>query len=104
MPDLTDEALARLIEDAEWHVGALEEAGADATAALWFERLAAYRELQARRAAHRTSYVIHGRTCEKVPHARDGYLHSEDDDTPYDVDGVRYCGRCHMALGQREED
>ena len=57
-----------------------------------------YRELQARRAAHRTSYVIHGRTCEKVPHARDGYLHSEDDDTPYDVDGVRYCGRCHMAF------
>ena len=33
--------------------------------------------------------------CEKVPHTRDGYLHSEDDDGPYDVDGVKYCGRCH---------
>ena len=58
MPDLTDEALARLIEDAEWHVGALEEAGADATAALWFERLAAYRELQARRAADTTEQQL----------------------------------------------
>jgi hypothetical protein len=37
-------------------------------------------------------------TCEKVAHTRDGYLHAEDDDTPYDVDGVSYCGRCHRSL------
>lgn len=24
--------------------------------------------------------------------------HAPDDDTPYDVDGVSYCGRCHHAL------
>lgn len=34
-------------------------------------------------------------TCEKAPHVGSGYLHAEDDDLPYDVDGVRYCGRCH---------
>ena len=45
-----------------------------------------------------TSPVIHGRTCEKAPHVREGYLHDASDDTPYDVDGVRYCGRCHLAL------
>lgn len=33
--------------------------------------------------------------CEKVPHSGTGYLHDEDDDRPYDVDGVKYCGRCH---------
>lgn len=33
--------------------------------------------------------------CRKVPHTRDGYLHGEDDDGPYLVDGVKYCGRCH---------
>ncbi len=25
-------------------------------------------------------------------------LHDADDDSPYDVDGVIYCGRCHMAI------
>jgi hypothetical protein len=40
----------------------------------------------------------HGVTCPKAPHVRDGYLHGEDDDTPYNVDGASYCGRCHMAL------
>lgn len=38
-------------------------------------------------------------TCQKVIHdGRQGYLHGPDDDSPYDVDGVRYCGRCHVAL------
>lgn len=37
----------------------------------------------------------HGRACPKVPHVGDGYLHGADDDGPYDVDGVQYCGRCH---------
>ena len=44
--------------------------------------------------------VIHGQTCEKKPHNNPdgGYLHGEDDDTPYLVDGWRYCGRCHRVL------
>lgn len=48
----------------------------------------------------RANGVVHGKTCEKRPHdaAHGGYLHSEDDDSPYDVDGVRYCGRCHRCL------
>lgn len=38
--------------------------------------------------------------CPKVPHdlPEGGYLHDENDDRPYDVDGVAYCGRCHVAL------
>lgn len=38
-------------------------------------------------------------TCRKAPHDNPdgGYLHGEDDDTPYDVDGALYCGRCHYA-------
>lgn len=43
--------------------------------------------------------VTHGLNCPKQPHTRpDGYLHAENDDRPYDVDGCRYCGRCHRAL------
>lgn len=43
--------------------------------------------------------VMHGHSCEKVPHTfKLGYLHSEDEDTPYDVDGITYCGRCHTFL------
>src|SRR5690606_15680684 len=37
-------------------------------------------------------------TCPKVPHVGDGYLHGEDDDAPYSVDGVLYCGRCHYSV------
>ena len=33
--------------------------------------------------------------CKKVPHTGEGYLHAEDDDSPYLIDGVKYCGRCH---------
>ncbi len=42
--------------------------------------------------------VLHGLTCQKRAHTGTGYLHGEDDDTPYAVDGVSYCGRCHHAL------
>jgi hypothetical protein len=42
--------------------------------------------------------VVHRANCEKKPHIGDGYLHGEDDDAPYDVDGVKYCGRCHRHL------
>lgn len=41
--------------------------------------------------------VRHGRDCRKKLH-RGGELHAEDDDAPFSVDGVMYCGRCHMAL------
>lgn len=47
----------------------------------------------------------HGINCPKLVHPPNGAprwcrwsLHGADDDTPYDVDGVAYCGRCHEAL------
>jgi hypothetical protein len=46
----------------------------------------------------KTIEVIHGVDCPKVPHMGKGYLHMEHDDSPYDVDGCKYCGRCHHAL------
>ena len=44
--------------------------------------------------------IQHGVTCEKQPHDKPGggYLHGDDDDRPYDVDGWAYCGRCHRVL------
>ena len=45
-----------------------------------------------------TRKIYHGVKCPKVNHTATGYLHAEDDDTPYKVDGVFYCGRCHMFL------
>lgn len=42
--------------------------------------------------------VEHGFTCEKKVHVGTGHLHGPDDDMPYDVDGYKYCGRCHVAL------
>lgn len=42
---------------------------------------------------------VHGVDCRKAVHdSRTGYLHGAADDRPYDVDGVRYCGRCHRVL------
>lgn len=40
----------------------------------------------------------HGLGCEKTPHTGGGHLHAENDDSPYDVDGCLYCGRCHTVL------
>lgn len=41
----------------------------------------------------------HGIYCEKKPHiGKVGYLHDEDDDSPYRVGGQKYCGRCHVGL------
>ncbi len=39
-------------------------------------------------------------TCAKVLHdvMKVGWLHAADDDSPYDIDGVAYCGRCHVAM------
>ena len=42
--------------------------------------------------------VKHGVTCFKVDHVKTGYLHAENDDTTYTVDGCVYCGRCHAAV------
>lgn len=42
--------------------------------------------------------VIHGENCPKVLHTKDGYMHDEQDDSPYSVDGQLYCGRCHHGL------
>lgn len=41
--------------------------------------------------------------CQKVPHDNPsgGYLHDENDDSPYDVDGMLYCGRCHVVVNQQ---
>ena len=46
----------------------------------------------------RPRYSAHGVTCPKVEHTGTGHLHGAEDDWPYDVDGVRYCGRCHVAI------
>ncbi len=46
----------------------------------------------------RHGVIRHGANCPKVAHVCDGYLHDADDDSPYDVDGVMYCGRCHVCL------
>ena len=44
--------------------------------------------------------IVHGVNCEKAKHdaRRGGYLHNSDDDGPYNVDGLSYCGRCHRVL------
>jgi hypothetical protein len=44
----------------------------------------------------------HGRDCPKIGHLGGGYLHTDNDDRPYDVDGIWYCGRCHCWLGVKE--
>lgn len=43
-------------------------------------------------------HLEHGFTCPKVQHDGLGHQHGPEDDAPYDVDGVSYCGRCHQAL------
>ena len=42
--------------------------------------------------------IMHIQDCTKAPHAGTGYLHSEKDDLPYNVDGVWYCGKCHQYI------
>ena len=51
------------------------------------------------RATDTASAALHGRDCPKTQHLGEGYLHASDDDRPYDVDGVVYCGRCHGWMG-----
>ena len=46
-----------------------------------------------------TDDIWHGVNCDKVLHGNDaGHLHGENDDSPYFVDGCKYCGRCHESL------
>lgn len=42
--------------------------------------------------------VQHGVDCPKAAHVNGGELHAPDDDRPFDVDGLSYCGRCHCYL------
>lgn len=45
-------------------------------------------------------YTRHGVDCRKVLHKTGtAYEHGEYDDNSYDVDGVSYCGRCHVWMG-----
>lgn len=48
--------------------------------------------------------IVHGQTCEKAPHLTAGYSHPEEDDSPYWVDNVCYCGRCHTYLPDHPVD
>lgn len=40
-------------------------------------------------------FTIHGVNCEKIEHANDEYIHSNDDDSIFKKNGITYCGRCH---------
>ena len=48
-----------------------------------------------RAASERERGSLPAAQCPKVPHVGDGHLHDANDDSPFDVDGVAYCGRCH---------
>lgn len=40
--------------------------------------------------------IRHGINCQKVRHdTGNGFFHEPNDNGPYYVDNVRYCGRCH---------
>lgn len=58
----------------------------------WWERLLAARRRQVEAGEWPPQPTL---SCPKAPHTGTGYLHAEDDDRPYDIDGVTYCGRCH---------
>ncbi len=48
--------------------------------------------------------ITHGYNCKKAPHTlKTGYLHAEEDDSPYVVDSVTYCGRCHTFMVKYEQ-
>lgn len=49
--------------------------------------------------------ITHGVDCRKVTHLGTGagYVHGANDDAPYNVDAVWYCGRCHAWLGDEPE-
>jgi len=49
--------------------------------------------------------VTHGINCKRAEHvkANGGYMHDEYDESPYIVDGLAYCGRCHHYIGRVAE-
>jgi hypothetical protein len=49
------------------------------------------------RQLHSSLKPQHGINCQKRKH-RGGEIHQSDDDSPYVVDGVKYCGRCHELI------
>lgn len=46
----------------------------------------------------RLAVVRHGIDCRKSEHQGEGYMHGASDDSPYSVDGLTYCGRCHHHI------
>lgn len=44
--------------------------------------------------------IVHGVNCQKVEHNDPAFTfeHLDDDDGPYPLCGVFYCGRCHHRL------
>ena len=43
--------------------------------------------------------IVHGANCPKVEHGRyDTFIHDADFDGTSQVDGIRYCGRCHRQI------
>ncbi len=72
----------RFTRDLSWIVGEIQRAG------------------QKRSSGRLTYGTNHGVDCQKVSHATHtrGWQHASDDDSPYFVDNVKYCGRCHQAL------
>lgn len=48
---------------------------------------------------------LHAGDCPKFIHAEGVcYLHEPDDDSPYEIDGVMFCGRCHGWLSIAEKE
>ena len=51
--------------------------------------------------------IVHGANCHKVKHSGndefDGFGHGENDDGPYLIYGIPYCGRCHRWVGSYGE-
>ncbi len=39
-----------------------------------------------------------GLVCEKEVHNGKGYLHDAKDDSPFNMGGMTYCGRCHFLV------
>jgi len=43
--------------------------------------------------------LVHGVSCNKAHHRGElEYNHGRDDNQPFEVAGVTYCGRCHAHL------
>lgn len=59
--------------------------------------------LETKQANLLTCGTNHGVDCRKVLHCCEGgysfgWMHHADDDFPYFLNNVKYCGRCHQAL------